>query len=156
GILAAWREIGACGRQARMAWSDRLSKRSRETRGEFEKARAVPLPATYQGAIATLRARLAAERPSLATRQASQLALETIVPALPALVGGSADLTHSNLTLTKSQNPIQSEAFAGNYIHYGIREHGMAAAMNGIALHGGFIPYGGTFLSFADYSRPAI
>ncbi|MGY4320419.1 transketolase [Bradyrhizobium sp. JR3.5] len=82
--------------------------------------------------------------------------IDVIAEALPNLLGGSADLTHSNLTLAKSQVSVRPETLDGSYIHYGIREHGMAAAMNGIALHGGFIPYGGTFLSFADYSRPAI
>jgi transketolase len=82
--------------------------------------------------------------------------IDTIAEALPNLLGGSADLTHSNLTRAKSQQPVRPDFFAGNYIHYGVREHAMAAAMNGLALHGGFIPYGGTFLTFADYSRPAI
>jgi transketolase len=82
--------------------------------------------------------------------------LEAITQASPNLLGGSADLTHSNLTLTRAQQPVRPGAYDGNYIHYGIREHAMAAAMNGIALHGGFIPYGGTFLAFSDYSRPAI
>jgi transketolase len=94
--------------------------------------------------------------PSIATRQASQLVLDAIAEALPNLLGGSADLTHSNLTRAKTQQPVRHGHFEGSYIHYGIREHAMAAAMNGIALHGGFIPYGGTFLTFADYSRPAI
>ncbi len=82
--------------------------------------------------------------------------IDAIAEALPNLLGGSADLTHSNLTRAKTQRPVRPDFFAGNYIHYGVREHAMAAAMNGIALHGGFIPYGGTFLTFADYSRPAI
>jgi len=103
-----------------------------------------------------LKVRLADQRPKLATRQASQQVIGAIAEALPNLLGGSADLTHSNLTLAKTQSPVQRESFRGNYIHYGVREHAMAAAMNGIALHDGFIPYGGTFLSFADYSRPAI
>jgi transketolase len=103
-----------------------------------------------------LHRRFAAERPSIATRQASQLVIEAIAPALPNLLGGSADLTHSNLTRAATQQPVRHDRFEGSYIHYGVREHAMAAAMNGIALHGGFIPYGGTFLTFADYSRPAI
>jgi transketolase len=106
--------------------------------------------------MAQLRDRFVAERPTIATRQASQLVIDVIAEALPNLLGGSADLTHSNLTRAKTQRPVQRDALDGGYIHYGIREHAMAAAMNGIALHGGFIPYGGTFLSFADYSRPAI
>ncbi len=100
--------------------------------------------------------RFATERPNIATRQASQRVIDAIAEALPNLLGGSADLTHSNLTRAKSQSPVRPGSFAGSYVHYGVREHAMAAAMNGIALHGGFIPYGGTFLSFADYSRPAI
>ena len=86
----------------------------------------------------------------------SQLALEQLVPALPELIGGSADLTGSNGTRTKHHAPVAPGNFAGNYIHYGVREHGMAAAMNGMALHGGLIPYGGTFLVFTDYCRPSI
>ena len=103
-----------------------------------------------------LRDRFATERPTIATRQASQFVIDVIAEALPNLLGGSADLTHSNLTRAKTQKPVRHDYLEGNYIHYGIREHAMAAAMNGIALHGGFIPYGGTFLTFADYSRPAI
>src|SRR5258708_3151566 len=106
--------------------------------------------------MARLRDRFAAERPNIATRQASQVVIDGIAEALPNLLGGSADLTHSNLTRAKTQQPVRPGSFDGSYIRYGIREHAMAAAMNGIALHGGFIPYGGTFLAFADYSRPAI
>jgi transketolase len=106
--------------------------------------------------MALIRDRFAAEQPDIATRQASQRVIDALAEALPNLLGGSADLTHSNLTRAKTQRPVRHDFFEGNYVHYGIREHAMAAAMNGIALHGGFIPYGGTFLSFADYSRPAI
>ena len=106
--------------------------------------------------MAQIRTRFGNEQPKIATRQASQLVIDVIAEALPNLLGGSADLTHSNLTRAKTQQPVRPDAFDGSYIHYGVREHAMAAAMNGIALHGGFIPYGGTFLSFADYSRPAI
>jgi transketolase len=106
--------------------------------------------------MAQLRTRFGNERPKIATRQASQLVIDVIAEALPNLLGGSADLTHSNLTRAKTQRPVRPDSLDGSYIHYGVREHAMAAAMNGVALHGGFIPYGGTFLSFADYSRPAI
>ena len=92
----------------------------------------------------------------LATRQSSRQTLDVLTHASPSLIGGSADLTGSNGTRTKDATPITPGDYSGDYIHYGVREHGMAAAMNGIALHGGFIPYGGTFLAFADYSRPAI
>jgi len=106
--------------------------------------------------MARLRDRFVTARPNIATRQASQLVIDAIAEALPNLLGGSADLTHSNLTRAKNHQPVRRDFLDGRYIHYGVREHAMAAAMNGIALHGGFIPYGGTFLSFADYSRPAI
>jgi transketolase len=107
-------------------------------------------------ALAAIRERFRKEAPKIATRQASKLVLDALAPVMPNLLGGSADLTHSNLTLANGQMSVQPGEFAGSYVHYGIREHGMAAAMNGIALHGGFIPYGGTFLVFSDYARPAI
>ena len=114
------------------------------------------LPEGWVDAMATYKAALAEQKPKLATRQASQKALEVLVPALPELVGGSADLTGSNLTLVKGMAGATPDNFAARYIYYGVREHGMAAAMNGIALHGGLIPYGGTFFVFSDYMRPAI
>ena len=104
------------------------------------------LPCDYTDAMTRIRGRFGSDQPTIATRQASQLVIDTIAEALPNLLGGSADLTHSNLTKAKTHQPVGSGAFAGNYVHYGVREHAMAAAMNGIALHGGFIPYGGTFL----------
>ena len=107
-------------------------------------------------ALGALKAEWVAAPPRLATRQSSQKVLETLVPALPVLIGGSADLTGSNGTRTKQHVPGRRSDFRGNYIHYGVREHAMAAAMNGLALHGGIIPYGGTFLVFTDYCRPAI
>ena len=155
-ILDAWRTAGSRGRAQRLAWQDRLDRLSPEKREEFDCVQQGRLPSAYWRAVATIRGRFATERPNIATRQASQQVLEVVTPVLPALIGGSADLTHSNLTLAKAHTTVRPGSFAGNYLHYGIREHGMAAAMNGIALHGGFIPYGGTFLSFSDYSRPAI
>ena len=128
----------------------------RRGRSPFHDALNRKLPCGYADAMAQIRDRFGTERPKIATRQASQLVIDAIAEALPNLLGGSADLTHSNLTRAKTQQPVRPDAFDGSYIHYGVREHAMAAAMNGIALHGGFIPYGGTFLSFADYSRPAI
>jgi transketolase len=112
--------------------------------------------AALADALARLKAKFAADKPKLATRQSSQAVLEELTVALPHLVGGSADLTGSNGTKTKAAKPVKPGDFSGSYIHYGVREHGMAAAMNGMALHGGVIPYGGTFLTFSDYSRPAI
>jgi transketolase len=155
-LLARWRATGARGRIARHSWMERLEALDAIERDQFEDALHGRLPGDYAEALNALIEHFAEARPQLATRQASQRVLEAIAPAIPHLRGGSADLTHSNLTLARSQQPVRPGACAGSYIHYGIREHGMAAAMNGIALHGGFIPYGGTFLAFSDYCRPAI
>jgi transketolase len=155
-VLDAWREIGAQGRDIHRAWIERSKRLRSGARSPFHDALNRKLPCDYAVAMALLRDRFAAERPNIATRQASQLVIDAIAEVLPNLLGGSADLTHSNLTRARTQRPVRHDFLEGNYIHYGIREHAMAAAMNGIALHGGFIPYGGTFLAFADYSRPAI
>jgi len=154
GIRALWEEAGQRGGGTRRSWLKRLAKHPQ--RAEFERAIAGRLPETWHDAVATLRAEIAATKPKLATRQSSQKALETLVPAVPELIGGSADLTGSNLTLVKGMASVAPGNYAGRYIHYGVREHGMAAAMNGMALHGGVIPYSGTFLVFSDYMRPAI
>ena len=108
------------------------------------------------GAVDAFKKQLAEEKPGWATRKSSEETLKAIVPHVPEMIGGSADLTGSNNTKTPEQSAVQADNFAGQFIHWGIREHGMAAAMNGMALHGGFIPYSGTFLVFSDYSRPAI
>ncbi|MFG3597942.1 transketolase [Bradyrhizobium sp. RDI18] len=155
-VLAQWRQAGRRGHAARRCWIERTKRLSSESRSPFHDALNRNLPCSYAQAMTKLRDDFANERPNIATRQASQRVIDAIAEALPNLLGGSADLTHSNLTRARTQRPVQPGSFAGSYIHYGVREHAMAAAMNGIALHGGFIPYGGTFLSFADYSRPAI
>jgi len=155
-VVESWRRIGARGRRARQAWIERTRRLNSAPRSPFHDALNRHLPCEYAGAMAQLREYFGTERPNIATRQASQLVINAIAEALPNLLGGSADLTHSNLTQARTQRPVRRDSFEGSYIHYGVREHAMAAAMNGIALHGGFIPYGGTFLSFADYSRPAI
>jgi transketolase len=155
-VLAEWRQIGARGQEARRAWIERSRRLCGTGRSPFHDALNRKLPCANRAAMTGLKTRFAEERPTLATRQASQQVINVIAEAVPNLLGGSADLTHSNLTLAKTQKPVGRDRFDGNYIHYGVREHAMAAAMNGIALHDGFIPYGGTFLSFADYSRPAI
>jgi transketolase len=155
-LQARWRAVGARGRIARHRWMERLEQRDDFAREEFDDALKGESGSDIGFALREIECRFADERPKLATRQASQQVLEAITQASPNLLGGSADLTHSNLTLTRAQQPVRPGAYDGNYIHYGIREHAMAAAMNGIALHGGFIPYGGTFLAFSDYSRPAI
>ncbi|MCC7427554.1 MAG: transketolase [Alphaproteobacteria bacterium] len=153
-IAGAWAATGKRGAEARAAWGRRLA-RARD-RAAFSRAMSGALPEGWDKPLNDWIARALAEKPKLATRQASQKALEALVPALPELLGGSADLTGSNLTQIKGQAPIARGDFAGRYIHYGVREHAMAAAMNGMALHGGVIPYGGTFLVFSDYMRPAL
>jgi transketolase len=155
-IFDSWRKIGTRGREARRTWIERTKRSNSAPRSPFHDALNRNLPNEYAGAMAAIRHRFGAERPDIATRQASQLVIDAIADVLPNLLGGSADLTHSNLTRAKAHRPVRHDCFEGSYIHYGVREHAMAAAMNGIALHGGFIPYGGTFLTFADYSRPAI
>jgi transketolase len=155
-VLAEWRQAGRRGHAARRNWIERTRRLSSDARSPFHDALNRNLPCGYADAMAHLREGFAAERPNIATRQASQRVIDGIAGALPNLLGGSADLTHSNLTRARTQRPVQPGCFEGSYVHYGVREHAMAAAMNGIALHGGFIPYGGTFLAFADYSRPAI
>jgi transketolase len=155
-ILSGWREIGARGRAAREAWLARKSKLPTEIVRTFDAALAGNAPASLAGAINELKKKISAEKPSVATRKASENALEVINAAWPETIGGSADLTGSNNTRTKGMVAIAPDDFAGRFIHYGIREHGMAAAMNGLALHGGTVPYSGTFLVFADYCRPSI
>jgi len=156
GIRDAWKAAAARGAAGHAAWSGRLAATPADTRTAFEDAVAGRVPTAADDAVKALIASFATDKPKLATRQSSQKALEAILPAMPNLVGGSADLTGSNGTRAKGQPAISADDFSGSYIHFGVREHGMAAAMNGIALHGGFVPYGGTFLVFADYCRPAI
>ena len=153
-VAAIWRAIGARGQAARRDWSARLA--SSPHRSAFEAALEGDVS---QAALTALRAHtraMAQSKPALATRAASGAALEAMFAAEPALIGGSADLTGSNNTLVKGAGVFSPSARGGRYIHYGVREHAMAAAMNGMALHGGVIPYGGTFLVFSDYARPAI
>ncbi|PRH84986.1 transketolase [Labrys okinawensis] len=155
-IREAWLAVGARGKAEHEAWQQRLHDTGEPERRAFDDALNGRASAELKRALAEIRQRFASDTPHIATRQASQRVIDAIVAAQPNLLGGSADLTHSNLTQAKGLQPVQADDFSGGYIHYGVREHGMAAAMNGIALHGGFIPFGGTFLAFADYSRPAI
>ncbi|MGF1461968.1 MAG: transketolase [Maricaulaceae bacterium] len=155
-ILEQWRAIGARGAEARAAWRARLDAADPERRSAFEAALANETPAGAREALTDLIARWVEDAPAMATRKASGLVLDTIAPHWPTLIGGSADLSGSNNTKAKSAAPVSAEDFSGGYIHYGVREHGMAAAMNGMALHGGITPFGGTFLVFADYCRGAI
>ncbi|WMT89450.1 transketolase [Pelagibacterium sp. H642] len=153
-IVENWRAAGQRGGEAREAWNGRLQ--AAEKREEFERRMRGELPAALKSAMADYKKKLAADKPKKATRASSQDALEVINGAVPETLGGSADLTGSNNTNTSQTLPFTADDYAGRYIHYGIREHGMAAAMNGIALHGGMIPYGGTFMTFTDYCRPSI
>jgi transketolase len=153
-ILTAWRNAPAGGKAAHQDWLRRMDGDPR--RDDLARQLSGQPDARLGEAVARLKAKFADDKPKLATRQSSQAVLEELTVAWPNLIGGSADLTGSNGTRTKSAKPISAKDFSGNYIHYGIREHGMAAAMNGMAVHGGFLPFGGTFLTFSDYSRPAI
>jgi transketolase len=152
-IREAWLRAGKRGAEARQAWRDRLASHS--DRAEFERRMRGELPADKSAATAYLEG-LVASPLKVATRKASEMALEALTASIPELIGGSADLTGSNNTKTAATRPLTADDYAGRYLYYGIREFGMAAAMNGMALHGGVIPYGGTFLVFADYMRNAI
>ncbi len=153
-IMQGWRAAGSRGRQAREAWQARLAKDT--NRSEFKRIVSGALPESFDATIAQYKQQLAQNPPHIATRNSSQNALDIINAAVPETVGGSADLTGSNNTKSKDLKALNASDYAGRYVYYGIREHGMAAAMNGLALHGGVIPYGGTFLVFTDYCRPSI
>jgi len=152
-----WRTAGRRSQATHKAWSDRLQALPAERRGAFERRiRGEIDRAKLAAAARSVKEKLAAQPKEVATRVASEHALEALVAALPAMVGGSADLTGSNNTRPKGMAVLSAANYGGRFIHYGVREHGMAAAMNGMALHGGIIPYSGTFLVFSDYCRPAI
>ncbi|AXS41813.1 transketolase [Breoghania sp. L-A4] len=155
-VRDAWRIAGLRSGQAHKEWEKRFEGLDGEIRSEFDRRIRGDLPAGFGDAMRALRTKLAADEPTLATRKASELALETINAAVPETIGGSADLTGSNNTRTKDMKAIAPGDFSGRFIHWGIREHGMAGAMNGMALHGGVIPYSGTFMVFTDYCRPSI
>ncbi|MFL5231345.1 MAG: transketolase [Microvirga sp.] len=155
-IRKAWTRAGRRGRREHKAWRKRLEALPPDRRAELERRIKGEAPSGLAAAIAALKGRLVAEPQAVATRKASEIALEVVTEAVPELVLGSADLTPSNNTKTKNLTVVAPGQYGGRYIHYGIREHGMAAAMNGLALHGGFRPAGATFLVFTDYARPAI
>ena len=153
-LMDAWRKAGSRGATARAEWSKRLAADA--SKAEFERAAASRLPADFDAVMAAYKRDLAKSPPAIATRNASQNTLDIINAAVPETIGGSADLTGSNNTKSKDLKPLSAADYGGRYVYYGIREHAMAAAMNGMALHGGVIPYGGTFLVFTDYCRPSI
>ncbi len=155
-VLERWIDAGHRGAVARKAWEGRLTRLPGEQRAEFRRMLAGKLPKGFEEAVVSYKAKLLQDKPTLATRVSSQNALDMLAAAVPELVGGSADLTGSNNTKAKSQTPLSASQYGGRYVYWGVREHAMASAMNGMALHGGMIPYGGTFLVFTDYCRPAI
>ncbi|WP_442581288.1 transketolase [Mesorhizobium sp. ASY16-5R] len=155
-ILDAWRLAGLNSAKKRKDWESRLAGTGADTRAEFERRMRGDLPVGFDEAIAAYKKKLAVDKPKVATRKSSEMALEVVNGVVPETVGGSADLTGSNNTKTSQTNAISAGNYGNRYVHYGIREHGMAAAMNGMTLHGGVIPYGGTFMCFSDYARPSM
>ena len=155
-VRTAWRAAGEPGAPLRRAWEERLHAAPAARRAEFLRRQRGELPGGLDAAIAKSCDDFRAANPRIATRQASGTVLDTLTKLVPELVGGAADLTPSNNTKAKDQKDVRRGDFSGRYIRYGVREHGMAAAMNGIAAHRGLIPYGGTFLTFSDYARPSI
>jgi transketolase len=153
-IRAAWLNAGQRGAADYAAWTKRHDGHAQ--RAEHDRVIAGELPANFAATVNELKTAIAAEAPKIATRLSSQKVIEALAPIMPEFIGGSADLTGSNNTKAKTATPIKAGAYGGNYIYYGIREHEMASAMNGLALHGGVIPFGGTFLVFTDYCRPSI
>jgi transketolase len=153
-VYRPWRSAGRRGRRARQDWEARLA--ASPAGAEFERAMRGDLPKAAFARLDEFIAKAEADKPAAATRQHSGAVLEAIFGEIPELIGGSADLTGSNNTYVKNTTALDAPDYAGRYINYGVREFGMAAAMNGLALHGGVIPYGGTFLVFSDYARPAI
>ncbi len=153
-ILNAWRAVGSRGASLRKDWEQRLAASSQKA--EFTRITSGALPTNFDEVVAIYKKELAKNPPWIATRNASQNALDIINAAVPETIGGSADLTGSNNTKSKDMKALNAADYGARYVYYGIREHGMAAAMNGMALHGGVIPYGGTFLTFTDYCRPSI
>ena len=155
-IFDEWREIGKKGNQLELKWLKTINKKNPKLKSEINKISEKFDFAGLEKLIFEEKERNYEVKPSLATRQCSMATIEKISSFLPQLIGGSADLSGSNNTKTKNSKIINSKNFNGNYIHYGVREHGMAAVMNGLALYGGLIPYGGTFLIFSDYCKPSI
>ena len=156
-IRALWSKAGQRSKETHRAWDKKLAALPAGTRAEFERRIKGELPKDKLAAtVRAVKETLAKAPKDIATRSASEFALESLCDTVPEMIGGSADLTGSNNTRTKSMKAMNASDFSGRFIHYGIREHGMAAAMNGMALHGGVIPYSGTFLVFSDYCRPAI
>jgi len=155
-ILNAWRDIGTKGVVEENIWNSVYNKKDKKIKNEIDRIINHKLPEDFNKHIVSLKKKIFDLKPNQASRQSSAFVLENITKNLPELIGGSADLSGSNNTKTKYSTIIKPSNFSGNYIHYGVREHGMAGIMNGMALHGGIIPYGGTFLIFLDYCKPSL
>ncbi|MDW3119323.1 MAG: transketolase [Roseovarius pacificus] len=155
-VKSAWEAIGSRGAEDRKAWETRLSEASERRQKDFARIFAREVPKNLSARIKALKKQIAEEHPKVATRKSSEMVLEVVNPIMPETVGGSADLSGSNNTQTGDMTVFDVDNRKGRYVHWGIREHGMAAAMNGMALHGGIRPYGGTFMCFTDYARPSM
>ena len=155
-VKSAWETIGQKGAADYAAWQARIASVSSNKRGQFQRAYDLDPPKRLSAAIKAFKKSVSVEQPKVATRKSSEMALSVINPLMPETIGGSADLTGSNNTLTADLGIFDTDNRGGRYIYYGVREHGMAAAMNGMVLHGGIRPYGGTFFCFTDYARPAM
>jgi transketolase len=154
GVLEAWRKIGTQGAGKRDEWNKR--KAAAKNAKDFDEALSGNIPHTLHDALNEFKKKMIAEKPAIATRKASEGVLDVVNPIVTSTMGGSADLTPSNNTKTKDMSDFEPGTYGGRYMRWGIREHGMCAAMSGMALHGGVIPYGGTFMVFSDYCRPSI
>ena len=155
-ILSEWRKIGEKGVSEEKKWNINFRKKPKKIKDQFDRIIENRLPEDFNNHIANLKKKIFDLKSDMATRKSSAFVIENLITNLPELIGGSADLSGSNNTKTKNSTIIKSSNFSGNYIHYGVREHGMAGIMNGMALHGGIIPYGGTFLIFLDYCKPSL
>jgi len=155
-LIESWREIGNKGEKLEEEWNNILSKKNNKIKDEYERLLKGELPAELDKILGDEKLKFFQTKPKMATRQCSSSVIKILSDILPNLIGGSADLSGSNNTKTESSKVINSKNFSGNYIHYGVREHAMAGIMNGLALYGGIIPFGGTFLIFSDYLKPAL
>ncbi len=155
-IMNSWREIGLKGEELETKWKNILDKKDKKIKEEVERLAKGDLPLSLDQILGDEKLNFFQTKPKMATRQCSSSVIKTITNILPELIGGSADLSGSNNTKTENSKVITSKNFSGNYIHYGVREHAMGGAMNGIALYGGLIPFGGTFLIFSDYLKPSL
>ncbi|ADR52160.1 transketolase [Candidatus Liberibacter solanacearum CLso-ZC1] len=155
-IMKEWRSVGLRSSQIRADWQSHLSSIESDVQKEFNRRFSDELPDCFDNTIMQLKKKIGESKPEVATRKSSEMVLEVINDCLPEIIGGSADLTGSNGTKTSQMKSISRSDFSGRYLHYGVREHAMAAVMNGIALHKGLVPYSGTFMVFSDYSRPSI